>query len=656
MSVAIRTITRLQDADDVNVSLDAGEDGKALVYDHDTARFVLDTVAGAGGGDFSTVVDAAGGGDYTTLSAALAAASAGDAIFIKNGTYAGGITISLDGVTIRGESRDGVVIQSPSNSVTPAISVSGNKVTIDTIKIDGRRDLQTDAGTGDVGQQDYSGIYVTGDDVTIRNAWVFETRGMGICGISGADRGTIIYCRIENRATNGAVAVAGAYSGGVFVIGTATRWYVLNSLVTGWAQGVGLWYGANECIVAFNRIINNYGYGDTAHTITRSAIEDYGATAATHGRNVWAYNVIDGSTSCCIECAQGVDGSQYVGNILRNYNKFGDNTGGPFVVADGGAGERTLNISLVNNQIYGHDVAGMCGTRGANILIDSNLFQDLNNIALASGVVTADDAISTGLRITRNVFKNCRSGITLINGIADGAVVSQNVIDSPSVSTSRQIAVDGGAAHVIDSNYINVNGVNVIGVQIAATAGNGHRITNNTCIGFTSWCIDVLRGNCQVLHNYLVTTNAFGAIQLYGATAIYNNVRWNYCNANNAARTIFIDSGAASNIIQENHLIGGTAAGVYSGTSSSYWPTENGNVSTPNHRHTTMVPMAGLALGAKTVGASQSTIAHGLPWTPREVRVVMTSTGSIWRSAASDATNIYLTADDANRTCEVWVV
>lgn len=41
MSVAIRTITRLQDADDVNVTPAVGVDEYALTYDHDTAKFVL---------------------------------------------------------------------------------------------------------------------------------------------------------------------------------------------------------------------------------------------------------------------------------------------------------------------------------------------------------------------------------------------------------------------------------------------------------------------------------------------------------------------------------------------------------------------------------------------------------------------------------------
>ena len=41
MSVALRTITRLQDADDVNVTPAVGVDEYALTYDHDTGKFVL---------------------------------------------------------------------------------------------------------------------------------------------------------------------------------------------------------------------------------------------------------------------------------------------------------------------------------------------------------------------------------------------------------------------------------------------------------------------------------------------------------------------------------------------------------------------------------------------------------------------------------------
>lgn len=62
-----------------------------------------------------------------------------------------------------------------------------------------------------------------------------------------------------------------------------------------------------------------------------------------------------------------------------------------------------------------------------------------------------------------------------------------------------------------------------------------------------------------------------------------------------------------------------------------------------------------VSLGAQTVGVTQVTIAHGLAYTPTVCIAQMTSAGQIWRSAASDGTNVYLTSDLAGRTCEVYV-
>ena len=114
MSVAIRAITRLQDADDAP-SLGAGQDGYALTWDNASGAFVMAAVSGvylplAGGTmtgalDFNyqgasklyanvLTVNAAGGADYTTITAAIAAAIALTpgvanlvAIMVYPGTY-----------------------------------------------------------------------------------------------------------------------------------------------------------------------------------------------------------------------------------------------------------------------------------------------------------------------------------------------------------------------------------------------------------------------------------------------------------------------------------------------------------------------------------------------------------------------------------------
>jgi hypothetical protein len=55
------------------------------------------------------------------------------------------------------------------------------------------------------------------------------------------------------------------------------------------------------------------------------------------------------------------------------------------------------------------------------------------------------------------------------------------------------------------------------------------------------------------------------------------------------------------------------------------------------------------------VGTGETAVPHGLSYAPLAVTVSMTSAGTIWRSRGSDATNVYLKADAANRTADVIV-
>jgi nitrous oxidase accessory protein NosD len=60
--------------------------------------------------DQTIVVDQNGDGDYTTIVDAVEAATDGDEILLKPGTYAESVTISAD-ITLRGEDRDTVILQ-----------------------------------------------------------------------------------------------------------------------------------------------------------------------------------------------------------------------------------------------------------------------------------------------------------------------------------------------------------------------------------------------------------------------------------------------------------------------------------------------------------------------------------------------------------------
>jgi hypothetical protein len=95
MAVAIRTITRLQDADDVNVTLGAGVDEYALSWDNDTAKFVLRAVA-AGVTDHGALTGLTPDDDHTQY-ALLAGRTGGQTLY--------GGDAANDDITIHGTSN-----------------------------------------------------------------------------------------------------------------------------------------------------------------------------------------------------------------------------------------------------------------------------------------------------------------------------------------------------------------------------------------------------------------------------------------------------------------------------------------------------------------------------------------------------------------------
>lgn len=623
-----------------------GTDNYILSSLADGTRSWVEQATGGGAALYTIVVDAAGGGDYTTISAALAAASAGDAIFIRNGTYDGGVTISLNNVRIVGESRAGVIIQSPLSS-TAAITITGNNVTVERLTVDGRRASQSGSGS----YNSFVGIYINGGQApVIRGCLVKDTLGNGITGdgaTTDPDDGVIELCEIRNPATDGGTPTTGAHLVGIQLINGTDRWRVANNYLTGWSQGIGLWFGAKDCVVTGNVLYANYGYADTGHTTTRSACEDYGSTAYTnHGNNVWSYNIIDGATSECIECAQGVIGSKFFGNVCRNANKFGDNTGFGIKIATGNATEPTMNVLFLGNTLYGDATATlrnyMYVTAYGAVQVIGNTFIDCRNTS-NTGALIIDGSLTRGV-FSANMFRNCAGGV-YVTGSVSGQVITNNVISDLTASNLYGIHLAIGDEHVVTGNFINTT--TGPGIFIAATSSRN--IVSNNRVTSASFPVQVQGANNVIENNrlYATATVANGALKLSGASALRNVVKGNTIRSGDSWADIGVYSSADYNIIQGNYLLSG--GNVYNPSGGTH------NTLEPNHTATLAKATTMKALGAQTVGASQATIAHGLGYTPTEIQITMTSAGTMWRSAASDGTNIYLTADAAGRTAEVFV-
>ena len=599
------------------VSLTSGDVASALSY--------------APAGKTYIVVDAAGGGDYTTIQGALSAVPAsGATILVKRGVYVGGLTISVPKVTIRGEGLKSTTIQSPLSS-SPAITVMADDVSIEDLEIDGRRALQPGAGSA----QACAGIYVLSSQRTsIRRVWVHSTLGNGISGVTGSNDGTVSDSIIENDATN-INGTPGYHLVAIQLIGHNARWIIKNNLIQGWSQGVGLWYGATDCLVEGNRLINNFGFADSAHNTKRSAIEDYGADTIPHGRNRIVNNVIDGTTSYCLEIAQGVVGSIYSHNILLRPGRI-SNSSGMFAVV-GANGQPTSDILIEGNYMFSDgtktDTALFGGQYANRITIANNIFSGFSYTG-GSGPLYAYGG--SGLVIRGNQIYNSIYGV-YVSGASDGVNISGNFFSAPIPRGSGVIYIATGNKHLIENNVIEdtagASGIFVYG-------GRGHRIIGNRYNG--TWVgINLPASETLISGNTITTTTTFAGILVTGNR---NTVEDNHVDA--PGRSITLAGAGDYNIVQENTILQGTVNLAGSGTHNTIEPNTDSAVA----RAVTLK-----VLGAVTVGTTQVAIPHGLGYAPSSVTITMTSPGTIYKSATSDATNIYLTADAAGRTAEIYV-
>lgn len=183
-----------------------------------------------------------GEGAQERLQEALILAQPGDEIMLEAGRYvlADGLSLDVDGVTVRGSGMDGTVL-----------------------------DFTQQAGSGE-------GLLVTSDDVTLRDFALENPKGDGIKS-KGADN--IVYHRIRVTWTNGPDADNGAY--GIYPV-ESTNVLIDGVKVTG-ASDAGIYVGQSDRITVRNSIAEANVAGIEIENSRNALVEHNVATRNTGG-------------------------------------------------------------------------------------------------------------------------------------------------------------------------------------------------------------------------------------------------------------------------------------------------------------------------------------------------------------------------------------
>jgi hypothetical protein len=347
-----------------------------------------------------------------------------------------------------------------------------------------------------------SAIFVTGNHATIHRCKFTNLRGYAV-QVDGADDAEISYCYASNVATAASPVKYTRYT--FLIINASQRAKVHHNYITGWSQGVGFWYGIDDSEAAHNILINNLGH--ETGPARRSAFEDFGDTVQNTG-NRWLNNYVSGSTSHCMELAQGLKGTLVQGNTFAGAGTGYASAGFPVSLTggDGGAGGETSDgVQIIGNRIYGRAdgaIVDHCSTSGGvdGVTWQDNEFFDFQE-ATATLYIQTSGSTTQNVVIRGNRFRDCGGdgGQPVIRLQVDGCVVEGNDILS-AISNTRGIYCETSDGHTITGNTISVLG------NLAIQARHNNTITHNNLTSSTPGVITFTNGN-EVHHNTVLSTN-----------------------------------------------------------------------------------------------------------------------------------------------------
>lgn len=467
-------------------------------------RDKLESMSGSGQTLYDHIV-AASGGTHTTLQAAIAAASNGDTIFVRSGTYAlvAGVTTTLTDLTIIGENPETAII----SCTTFAMEFTGARVTI--------KNLSFTVTSGS--------FYHDSDNGSVLNCKIaYSTAATGTPRIKFGGTASIV---ANNRII---YSTASNSYGGIEFMGASIE-------ASGNAFDMAYCHQtSNEASI----VLSATGINFSGNKITFNAMPAAGAYFAirtsSSAINVTGNHFTGANTRCAVIYMNGF------------YNNFSSNECYNFSIM---AYMVQTSCSVTDNHFYG-------GAGGNNIINIAG-----NNFTVSSNHINAENdttgtMIVTGSSAQQGVIANNHvyGGIRSIDlGATSGAVVvSGNFLRILSTASSgRGIALNSPSNTVVGNTIYGQNTTNAIAISVDSPHNT---IVGNNIRNFASFCTVGSTGDYSIIASN--TASQSGATGLVIASAALEVTA--YGNILAAGATITNSEPTAS--IYDNRFVGGTTA------------------------------------------------------------------------------------------------
>ncbi|MFA5771743.1 MAG: right-handed parallel beta-helix repeat-containing protein [Thermoplasmata archaeon] len=383
-------------------------------------------------------VDDSGGRDYATIWAGINAASAGDTVYVYNGTYNEAVTISKR-INLVGESNQSTIIKGTNASDSRGIYPTANYVNISNLKID----------------KFYYGIRSSSSNSNITGNTV-----------ANCSYGIYLYTSSNNNNISSNTVTNSSYYG--INLYSSSNNNITSNTLANCSRGIYLSSSSNNNNISSNTVTNSSYYGiyleyGSKNNITSNTLANCssGIYLSTISNNSISSNAISNCGDYGIYLMYGTN-NNLTSNTLANSSNYGIYIGS------------NSNYNNITSNTLANSSKGIYLGYGSNNNITSNTVSNHSSYGIYLEYCSNNN-------ITSNTVSNCSSGIYLYYSSNNNIITSNNIYGNKQWGLYRYSGTDNTALN----NWWG----DASGPYNAASnpSGTGDNITDGT--PFTPWAI-----------------------------------------------------------------------------------------------------------------------------------------------------------------------